>query len=240
MEYLTIDLVVWAVFCAIFAAIIYTFFMQRCLSKLAKKILEKKVFAEDTALSLEELGYKNSLEMTATKFFAKNGNYLSKVIKRVEPENDESLKSGDTDQVLFGKKTQTLYYVPEESIDKKFDKFVKDKMSVPKLFAVIAVVVVMALVASTVIDMLTKYASRLADFGNNNAIGVTEDGTTLLEEQAEANKQEELEEKKAEALEEIEEQKRKELEEAMKAQNQGEAINEESDEADANPNKDTE
>ncbi|MBQ8758682.1 MAG: hypothetical protein IJZ20_03220 [Clostridia bacterium] len=216
MEYFTIENLVWAMFLAILAAIVYSWLMQKSLSELAEKLILKKADSEENALTLQALGYKKGLYAFLTEFFAKNGNYISKAIVKLGGEKTES---GDS-ELLFSVKTPVKYYIPEENNDKRLAKHIKDRMSFAKLVAVIVMLVIIALAASTVIDLLGRYASTLTENGGGNAIGITEDDPTLLEEQAEANREEELAKKKEEELKKIEEQARKELEEAMNAESE--------------------
>ena len=212
MEYFTVENLVWALFFAILAAILCSCFMQKCLSELAKKLIEKKHDNEDNAATLESLGYKKGIYSAVTAWFAENGNYISKAIVKVKKAESQA-----DSELLFSKKEPVKYYIPEENNNKRLEKHINDSISLPKLAVLIAILVAIAFAASTVIDMLNNYAATLTEYGNDKVIGVTEDETTLLEEQEQANKAEELEQKEKEELEKIEEQARKELEEAQNA-----------------------
>ena len=223
MEYFTIETLVWAMFLAVLAAIVYSWLMQKSLSELAGKILEKKADSAENSLTLEELGYKKGTAALLAGFFAKNGNYISKAIVKVEAENYIN-----DSELLFNEKAPVKYYIPEENNNKRLAKHINDSMSLPKLIAVIVMLIIIAVAASTVIDMLGRYASTVPDEFKNNPIGVTEEDTTLLEEQEQANMEAELEKKKKEELEKLEEQAKKELEEAKRAeeaQSDGNAVN---------------
>ena len=213
MDYFTIENLVWAMFLALLAAIVYTWLMQKSLSELAEKIISNNADSEENALTLENLGYKKGVYSFLAGFYAKNGNYISKAIEKVE-EKTENCDS----ELLFSVKLPVKYYIPKENINKRLEKHIKDRMSFSKLALVIVMLLVIALAASTVIDFLGRYASGVPDKFENNPVGVTDDGNTLLEEQEQANKQEELEKKKQEELEKLEEQAKKELEDAKKAE----------------------
>lgn len=215
MEYFTIENLVWALFLAVLAAIVYSWLMQRSLSELAGRILDAKADSRENALTLDELGYKKGVKAFLAGFFAKNGNYIAKAIVKVEEEASEK-----DSELLFNTKAPVKYCIPEENNNKRLAKHINDSMSLPKLIAVIVMLIVIAVAAGTVIDLLGKYASNLTEYDGNNPVGVTDDETTLLEEQEQANKEEELEKKKQEELERLEEQAKKELEEAMKAEEQ--------------------
>ena len=220
MEYFTVETLVWALFFAILAAIVYTYFMQKSLSALALKLIEKNSNSEESALTLEQLGYGKGFKAMLTAFFAENGNYISKAIVKIKAEAKPS-----DNELLFVEKEPIKYYIPDEKADKRLEKHMGDSISLPKLFILIALLVAMALAATSIINMLQNYASKLTELGPDKAIGVTEQDKTLLEEQAEANRAEELAKKEEEELKKIEEQAKKELEEA-KAQTENEQSSE--------------
>lgn len=231
MEYFTTDHLIIVLFFAVLAAIIYTFFMQRSLSDLASRLLDKKADSEENALTLTELGYKGAVSALLAGFFAENGNSISAAIVKVKKEAENA----DT-ELLFEKKEAVRYYIPEDKNDERLQKHIKDKLSFSKLVIIIVLLAAIAFAAGKVIDLLTDYAGTLSD-GTEKVYGVEKDETTLLEEQAEANRKEEEQKKEEEALEQIKQEANAELEAAEKAEQseaqQQEALDEEASESEA-------
>ena len=210
MEFFTVESLVWTLFAAILAAILYSYFMQNVLSDLAKRITASRADSETTAKTLAELGYTGALKMFFAGFFAENGNYISKAIKKIKSE-----KSNKDSELLFEKKETVKYYIPDENSNERLKKHINDGISLRMLICLIAVLVAIALVSTTVIGWLQKYTANALP-GDDKAYGVEKETDGLLDEQAEANRKEELEKKKKEELERIEQQAKEELEEALK------------------------
>lgn len=212
MDYFTTDHLIIVLFFAVLAAIIYTFFMQRSLSALASRILDKKADSEENALTLEELGYKGTVSALLAGFFAENGNSISAAIVKIKKDTENT----DT-ELLFESKEAVRYYIPEDKNDERLQKHIKDKLSFSKLVIIIVLLAAMAFAAGKVIDLLTDYAGTLSD-GGEKIYGAEKDETTLLEEQAEANRKEEEQKKEEQELEQIKQEANAELEEAEKAE----------------------
>ena len=219
MEFFTLESLVWTLFAAILAAILYSYCMQRILSEFAKRIMKSGANSETTAKTLAELGYTGGLKTFFTYFFAENGNYISKAVKKVKSECAKK-----DSELLFEEKAEVKYYIPDENNNARLKKHINDGISLPLLVCLIVVLVVIALVSTTVIGWLQKYTvSSLSD--DDIAYGVEKEADSLLGEQAKANKEDELEKKKLEELERIEQQAKEELEEALKSQNSAEESN---------------
>lgn len=212
MKDFTVEYMVWTLFFAVLAAIVYVFIMQRCQSTLAERLIEKDACGEDSAKTLCELGYKSAFAAAFAAFFAKNGSHIAKSIVEVK----DSYKSES--ELLFEKKDEIKYYIPKEKIDKKLEKHIKDKMSFGKLIIVILLLCGLAAIGSTVIGWLTNYASSLKD-SEEKAIGVETERDTLLEEQQKATAEEERKKKEEEELAKIEQQAKEEMEAALEAEN---------------------
>lgn len=216
MEFFTVDALVWTLFAAILGAILYSYCMQKFLSEFAKQIIKSGANSKDCAKTLAELGYTKGFQTALTGFFAENGNYISKAIKKVK---SESAKKDS--ELLFQEKDAVKYYIPDENNDSRLKKHIDDQMSLPALVCLVAILVVIAIVATTVIGFLNRYAENSLS-NDDKAYGVEKEETSLLEEQAQANKEDELAKKKKEELEKIEQQAKNELEEALKSQNSAE------------------
>ncbi len=219
MELFTVESLVWTLFAAILAAILYSYCMQNVLSDLAKRIMRSGAGSESTAKTLAELGYKGGFTTILTGFFAENGNYISKAVKKVKSGNIKK----DSD-LLFEEKAAVKYYIPEENNNYRLKKHIDDGISLPVLVCLVAVLVAIALVSTTVIGWLKNYTVNSLP-NDDKAYGVEKEADTLLDEQAKANKEEELANKKQEELERIEQQAKEELEEALKSQNNSADVN---------------
>ena len=213
MEFFTVESLVWTLFAAILATILYSYSMQRVLSDLARKIIESGANSEENAKTLAELGYTNGLKTILAAFFAENGNYISKAVKKVR-----AGKAKKDSELLFEEKAVIKYYIPDEHNDSRLKKHINDGVSLPVLACLVAILVVIAISATTVIGWLNKYSANSLS-KDDKAYGVEKEEDSLLEEQARANKEDELAKKKQEELERIEQQAKNELEEALKSQN---------------------
>ncbi len=183
------EIIVWAMFLAIMIAVIYAYLMQMYVSRLAGILIEKNINSKDMAVSLDELGYKNRLSKALTSFFASGGWALSKAIEKTGGEKLDD----DGKDLLFVKKSEVKYYIPEENITKKINKHVKEKTSLVKLVALLVILTVVACFASRVIDFLGNYAYGLVNGDEKGAVGVEKEDDSLLTEQEQINKyQEEL------------------------------------------------
>lgn len=216
MKEFTVEYMVWTLFFAIIAAILYVFVMQRCQSSLAGKLIEKGADKEQNAKTLIELGYKSAFVMALAEFFAKNGSHIAKSIVTVREGEDKE------NELLFEKNNKVKYYIPKEKIDKKLEKHIKDKMSLGKLVLVILLLCGLATIGSTVIDLLSNYASSLGNSGNK-IIGVETERDSLLEEQEKATAEEERKKKEEEELAKIEQQAKEEMEAAIEAEKNNKA-----------------
>ena len=200
---------VWALFLAVSVAIIYLYFMQRALSGLANRITENGCQDTESAKSLKELGYKNSLIMAAVSFFAENGTVVARAIKKSACEEKQS-------ELLFEKKQPVKYYMPPEERNQRFEKHINDKLSAAKVIIILALVAAIALASSAVIDFLSEYAGNVLGKNENTVVGTKKEYESLLEQQEQLNKQKEEETKKQEALERLEELSKEQAEQARK------------------------
>lgn len=186
------ELIVWAMFSAILAAVVYAYVMQLCITKLVRKLADKKIHSQDTALTLDDLGYNKKLERTFTAFFAAGNWVLSKAIIKTGGEVTDGTESKD---LLFAKKSDVKYYIPEENLTKKIYKHAGERMSVGKLIVLVIILFVFAMLASKVIDFLGNYAYGVITDDGKTSIGVEQKDNSLLSEQEELNKaQQELDE----------------------------------------------
>ena len=186
------ELIVWAMFAAVLIAVIYAYIMQLYTTKLVQKLAENKIHSEDSSLTLAELGYNKNLEKTLTAFFAAGNWVLSRAIVKV---GGEAADPKEREDLLFKKKTDVKYYIPEENLTKKLNKHVAERMSFSKLVVLVIVLFVVALVASKVIDFLGNYAYGVVTDEGKVSVGVEKQEDSLLSEQEELNRiQQELDE----------------------------------------------
>ena len=184
----SIETFVWAMFAAIMLAAIYSFAMQNSLALLAKRLMEKQITDKGNAVTLSDLGYKNIFVIAVTKYFASGKTVVARAVEKVYEED----KKKENKDLLFQEKPECRYYLPEENITKKVIKHINEKISYPKLALIIAILVVVALIASSVIKFLGNFAYGLVDGnGGNEPYGVQNGQGTLLEEQEELNRKEE-------------------------------------------------
>lgn len=178
------EIIVWAMFSAVMIAVVYAYLMQMYVSKLAGKLIENKKNSKEEAVSLDELGYKSKFSKALTEFFVSGGWTLSKAIVKVGGEK----VSGTDPDLLFVKKSEVKYYIPEENITKKTNKHINEKTSLVKLIALLVILTFVACFASRIIDFLGNYAYGLVNGDKKGAIGVEKEDDSLLAEQEELNK----------------------------------------------------
>ena len=202
----TIELIVWSLFAAITVAVLYAFFMQKSVSGLAKKLIDSSALSKDCAKTLSELGYKDGIASKVTAFFAAGGSYLARCIVKVGRNDKNDKNTGESD-LLFVKKEPLKYYIPEEKVDKVFNKHLNDKMSPKYLILSIAVLLILALVAGTVINFLMSTASNAFSGIGNAPVGTESESDSLLDEQEKLTEEEETaKEAEAEGGEESEDE----------------------------------
>ena len=178
------EIIVWAMFSAVIIAVVYAYLMQMYVSKLAEKLIENNKNSKDNAVSLDELGYKNKVSKVLTEYFVSGGWALSRAVEKIGGEK----KSGTDNDLLFVKKSEIKYYIPEENITKKINKHINEKTSFAKLIALLVILTVVACFASRIIDFLGNYAYGLVNGDKKGAIGVEKEDDSLLAEQEELNK----------------------------------------------------
>lgn len=215
MEIFTADNLIWTLFAAVLAAIVYSFFMQRTLSGLAKRIMKAGASSPETALTAEKLGYKSGIVKLAVKHFASGGSSIARAVKAVFPEKSEK----SDDELMFEKKPQPKYYIPDENITPSFKKHAEDTLSVPKLVLIIVILTAIALVAKPVVRVATQFVSNAVTSDDDSVVGVDTGDDSLLSEQEQLNRREEAEKKKQEQLEALEKQAEEERKQAELAQN---------------------
>ena len=197
------ELIVWAMFAAVLIAVIYAYIMQLYTTKLVQKLVENKIHSEDSSLTLAELGYNKKLEKALTTFFAAGNWVLSRAVVKV---GGEVADPKEREDLLFKKKTDVKYYIPEENLTKKLNKHVAERMSFSKLVVLVIILLVVAMLASRVIDFLGNYAYGVVTDDGKISVGIEQKEDSLLSEQEELNKLQQEAEKLEEELGEADEE----------------------------------
>ena len=202
MNEFTTQTIVWAIFCAVTVGAVYAFVMQKTLNGFAKRLMKKCAYDKQSAQTLEQLGYKSGAVKGAVRFFASGGSRIARAIEKIGSDSENAENGKDSaaekykDELLFTSKSEFLYYLPEDRIDKNFKKHVEQPLSVPKLAGLLCVLLVFAISATYVIDFLAGWAGDIVtDDGSSGAYGVEGNDKDLLEEQEQLNQDELLGEK---------------------------------------------
>lgn len=201
MEIFTSDNLIWTLFAAALAAIVFSYFMQRTLSGLAKRIIKANACSEETALTLSRLGYKNAVTCAAAKFFAYCGSPVSRAIKKTEPK-----KTDGGDDMMFSEKEEIKYYIPEENMTESFSKQINDTLSFPKLVLLAAILTALAFAARPAVKLFAEYAESVVERDGGGSVGADGKDNALLDEQEKLNRIDEEEKRKQEQLEALEKQ----------------------------------
>lgn len=202
MNEFTTQTIVWAIFCAVTVGAVYAFVMQKTLNGFAKRLMKKCAYDKQSAQTLEQLGYKSGIVKGAVRFFASGGSRIARAIEKIGSDSENAENGKDSaaekykDELLFTPKSEFLYYLPEDRIDKNFKKHVEQPLSVPKLAGLLCVLLVFAISATFVIDFLAGWAGDIVtDDGSSGAYGVEGNDKDLLEEQEQLNQDELMGEK---------------------------------------------
>lgn len=182
---LTTENLVWTFFVAVLVAIMYVFVMQNVMSEFAKRLIQKGANSKENAKTLTELGYKNIFYVKIVGFFAKGGAVISRSVEKL---NLEEVSNDITKDLLFIKKKPVLYYIPEENLTKRVRKAMNDKIPIAKLALLVVILIVVALLATSIIDFLKNSAYGLIDADAGNPSGIGKQENTLLENQEELNR----------------------------------------------------
>ena len=160
MNEFTTQTIVWAIFCAVTVGAVYAFVMQKTLNGFAKRLMKNCAYDKQSAQTLEQLGYKSGAVKGAVRFFASGGSRIARAIEKIGSDSENAENDADSaaekykDELLFTSKSEFLYYLPEDRIDKNFKKHVEQQLSVPKLAGLLCVLLVFAISATFVIDFL--------------------------------------------------------------------------------------
>jgi len=149
----TVSLIVWAIFLGIVFAMIYITNQRNAVGKFISGLSGKNINSKESAKTLDELGIKGAFlqHFILSDFKGQYG--LSKLVMTVQGER----KSDDP----FEKKSADRYYLPSENAEGAVRKYVSKHTSAAKLALSILILFVVALLATTVIKLLTSYASRV-------------------------------------------------------------------------------
>lgn len=190
MDLFTVETVVWAIFFAILAAVVYTEAMQRAVCGLARRLKKAGAVSPDAACTLDELGYRNMLGKALVRYFAAGGSPIARAIVKLTPEPEKSKTRQGESELLFTEKASLSYYLPPENENKSVLKHLNEKTPLAKTLALLAILLVMAFAATWVIRFLGNWTADLVDGDRSGAIGVEDKNPSLLEEQEDMNRKE--------------------------------------------------
>lgn len=197
----TTETLVWTVFFAVVAAVAYTFFMQRSLGGLVKRLTGKNAVSPEKAQTLDELGYRSAFVKAVVRFYAGGGSPVARGIVKTKPEADDGAGKTEADSdLLFASAAskELRYHIPSENRTKCFEKHAAEKAPLVKLAGMLALLFLAAFVATSVIDFLGGWATDLVGKENKGAVGVTDSDNSLLEEQEKLNREEQEAKKREE------------------------------------------
>lgn len=203
----TVKMLVWILYAAVAAAVLYTYVMQKMLVKLVKRLIAHGAESPETACTLEQLDFTNPLTQGLLAHFAASGSTLSRSVVRTEraaPTANEKTGGTQVDEaeLLFREKTTYAYYLPPEGRTKSFEKHLGSGQSPFAIAGLLIALFLVATVASGVISFLGNWASGLVERDSTPGVyGTANTEESLLEEQEKLNEEEREreEQEKAEA-----------------------------------------
>lgn len=104
-----LNIILISIFIGIIAASIAIVYRRYVLGNIVKRIVEKKAFSEESAITLDEMGYKNIF----MKFALRDGSTFKKTVHRVKTEGQAA-----------------RYFIPEEIYMREEIKYVKKNTNV--------------------------------------------------------------------------------------------------------------
>ena len=104
-----LNIILISIFIGIIAASIAIVYRRYVLGNIVKRIVEKKAFSEESAILLDEMGYKNIF----MKFALRDGSTFKKTVHRVKAEGQA-----------------TRYFIPEEIYMREEIKYVKKNTNI--------------------------------------------------------------------------------------------------------------
>ncbi len=193
MDYERITSIVWIVFLGICFGAFYAYYNKKLLGDIVRAIVFSAAENEQTAKTLEELGYGSGIKKLFAKHALRKGSGLRKTVCVLYEEKTAEKKNEDE---LFAAKTplpgEQRYYIPEESRIRAEVRYDDDGTTATAVLATVAAFFVVALISISVLPTVIRYFGGLfserADTTSYNTDSgysseITRDESSVLEEQ---------------------------------------------------------
>ncbi len=148
---LTLNIIVWSLFIGFLIGIGATIYNKVILGALTRSIIDRQIFNEDAALSLEQLGHANPF----VKFALRRGGTFRRIVRMCgdSADGDSSLS------VSRGK-----FFIPEENIPRAEKIYGNLGVSIPSiLLSVLAFLVVTLLALIVVPDLIQLVVNLMSE-----------------------------------------------------------------------------
>ncbi|MBE6623921.1 MAG: hypothetical protein E7621_07050 [Ruminococcaceae bacterium] len=158
----TIITIIFVVFAGICYGTFYAYYHRRLVGDLIRAILCKNALNEQSAVTLEDVGYSKGIKRIFAKFALKKGSAARKYVCAVYEEKAPVKKHDDELFVKCAKPDkEQKYYVPEEKRHTVERKYNGKGMSLASVLIAIAVLFAAALVAISILPWILANANRL-------------------------------------------------------------------------------
>ncbi len=167
----TIITIIFVVFAGICYGTFYAYYHRRLVGDLIRAILCKNALKEESAVTLEDVGYSKGIKRIFADFALKKGSAARKYVCTVYEEKAPVKKHDDE---LFVKSSkpdnEQKYYIPEDKRLTVEFKYNGKGMSLVSVFIAIAVLFAAALVAVSILPWVLANANRLGGTGSGELV----------------------------------------------------------------------
>jgi hypothetical protein len=163
----TITTIIFIVFAGVCYGAFYAYYHRRLAGDLLRAILSKNALSEESAVTLDEIGYKKGIKGLFARFVLKKGSAARKVVCAVYEEKAPEKKHED--ELFVGRaksEKEQKYYIPEDkrmTVEVKYDG---RGISLPAVFITVAVFFAACLIAVSVLPSILSGTAKL--LGNND------------------------------------------------------------------------
>ncbi len=144
----TLNIIVWSLFIGFLAAILITLFNKLLIGSAVRRLIAKKAYTSDRAISAEKLGCRNIF----IRFAFRKNSTLRKLLCTDNAE--ESVTAANMDSIKF--------YIPEESVRKAETIYGKKDITVGTVLLCIIALFIVAMLAFLAADYLINMAEGFA------------------------------------------------------------------------------
>ncbi len=172
--------VIWIVFFGVCFASLYAYYQKNIVGDIVRALLKLDATGEDTAKTLDEIGYGDGIRNTFASYVLRHGAPLRKTVYAVFDDTPEKKKDADE---LFAKKKDLgfaqKYYIPEEKkyvADVRYDA---EGSSAKTLLLSVAAFFAAALIIIALLPDIQSMINGFKDsFGKNDTPGYVPSDST--------------------------------------------------------------